>query len=168
MNTIIDDLPLGITLVLEVGDREQFVSRYLATAPQTNSRVLEHLLDGQQRLTAVWRVLHNNYELHSFFVYLPRFDETQRNGEEGRTIFCRGRYYRKNGLKYPLWCDNPGESLKRGMIPTDLLRPEDIQDEIDKWINEATESRKPSDAEKFEEFFDWKKSISDEIRIGPP
>jgi|LSQX01.1.fsa_nt_gb hypothetical protein len=164
MNTIIDDLPLGITLVLEVGDREQFVSRYLATAPQTNSRVLEHLLDGQQRLTAVWRVLHNNYELHSFFVYLPRFDETQRNGEEGRTIFCRGRYYRKNGLKYPLWCDNPGESLKRGMIPTDLLRPEDIQDEIDKWINEATESRKPSDAEKFEEFFDWKKSISDEIK----
>lgn len=40
------------------------------------------------------------------------------------------------------------------MIPTDLLRPEDIQDEIDKWINEATESRKPSDSEKYEEFFD--------------
>ncbi len=47
-NTIIHDLPLGITLVLEVGDQEQFVSRYLNTAPKTGLRVHEQLLDGQQ------------------------------------------------------------------------------------------------------------------------
>jgi len=52
MNTIINNLPLGITLVLEVGEDEQFVSRYLSSAPDNGGRVLEHLLDGQQRLTA--------------------------------------------------------------------------------------------------------------------
>src|SRR5690349_11023125 len=62
VQTIIQNLPLGITLVLNVGDEEKFISRYLVTAPQPNGRVHEHLLDGQQRLTALWRVLHNNYE----------------------------------------------------------------------------------------------------------
>lgn len=66
MNTIINNLPLGITLVLEVGEDEQFVSRYLSSAPDNGGRVLEHLLDGQQRLTALWRVLNNNYEFQTF------------------------------------------------------------------------------------------------------
>ena len=47
LTTVVQGLPLGITLVLEVGDREKFVSRYLATAPKSNSRVFEQLLDGQ-------------------------------------------------------------------------------------------------------------------------
>jgi hypothetical protein len=34
------------------------------------TKVLEHLLDGQQRLTALWRVLHNNYEDETYFVYV--------------------------------------------------------------------------------------------------
>lgn len=59
---VIKNLPLGITLILEVGDEEKFISRHLATAPETNGRVHEHLLDGQQRLTALWRVFRNNYE----------------------------------------------------------------------------------------------------------
>lgn len=32
------------------------------------------MLDGQQRLTAFWRSIHNNYEWETFFVYLPQFD----------------------------------------------------------------------------------------------
>lgn len=62
LETVIHNLPLGITLVLEVGDEERFVSRYLKTAPEEGNRVLEHLLDGQQRLTALWRAFYNNYE----------------------------------------------------------------------------------------------------------
>ena len=38
--------PLGITLVLEVGDEEKFVLRFLETAPNNTGRVHEHLLDG--------------------------------------------------------------------------------------------------------------------------
>ena len=66
INTISHDLPLGITLVLDVGEKELFVSRFLSTAPETGTRVFEHLLDGQQRLTALWRVLHNNYEWEGY------------------------------------------------------------------------------------------------------
>jgi len=164
INTITQNLPLGITLVLEVGENEPFVSRYLSTAPEGNSRVLEHLLDGQQRLTALWRVLHNNYEQHTYFIYMPNLDENEEKHSDEQTIFCRSRYYKSNGVRYPMWCDNPEECLKRGLIPTHLLRPEDIQSEIDEWITNATNHKRPSKPEMLEEFFNWKKDISDQIR----
>lgn len=163
-NTITQDLPLGITLVLEVGEKEQFISRYLSTAPEPNNRVLEQLLDGQQRLTALWRVLQNNYEFQTYYVFVPEFDNHGGKESDEQFIYCRGRYHKKNGQRYPLWCDSPAESLKRGMIPTNLLRPEDIQSDIDKWISDATEINKPSSPDEFEKFFNWKKTISDKIK----
>ena len=121
IETVIKDLPLGITLILEVGDGEKFISRFLATAPEIGSRVHEHLLDGQQRLTALWRIFHNNYELETYFIYLKEFDDYKIDEElEDMTAYWRGRYFKKNGDKYPLWCDDPEETLKRGMIPTQL------------------------------------------------
>jgi len=112
MEMVIHNLPLGITLVLEVGGEEQFISCYLETTPQDTNRVTEHLLDGQQRLTALWRTLHNNYDLETYYIYLKEFGRT--DGEESRddcSVFYRTRYYQKNGLRYPLWCDNPGCAL---------------------------------------------------------
>lgn len=161
--TISQNLPLGITLVLEIAEKEPFISRYLETALNTNGRVLEHLLDGQQRLTALWRVLHNNYEWHSFFVYVPEFDTIDFSDISEPFIYCRGRYYKKNRVRYPLWCDNPTETLKRGMIPTDLLKPEDIKSAIDNWVNSATLYKKPNDVNKLEDFFNWKKKVSEKI-----
>ncbi|MHC1733835.1 MAG: DUF262 domain-containing protein [Bacteroidales bacterium] len=164
VNTVSKNLPLGITLVLEVGDKEQFISRFLSTAPEENSRVLEHLLDGQQRLTALWRVLNNNYEPETYFIYVPEFDDYGEKESDEQFVYCRGRYKKKNGQRYPLWCDQPIECLKRGMIPTNLLRPEDIQNEIDEWIKNATDNNKPQNPEELETFFNWKKSISDKIK----
>ena len=74
LDTVTKNLPLGVTLLLNVNE-EQFVSRYLATAPETSVRVTEHLLDGQQRLTALWRTLQNNYTDATYFLYLPLFDQ---------------------------------------------------------------------------------------------
>jgi hypothetical protein len=164
VNTISKNLPLGITLVLEIGDKELFISRFLSTAPEKNNRVLEHLLDGQQRLTALWRVLNNNYEWETYFIYVPEFDDYGEKESDEQFVYCRGRYFKKNGQRYPLWCDQPIECLKRGMIPTNLLRPEDIQNEIDEWIKVATDNNKPQNPEKLETFFNWKKSISDKIK----
>jgi hypothetical protein len=163
--TIIHDLPLGITLVLEV-DKEKFVSRFLETAPTDSDRVLEHLLDGQQRLTALWRILYNNYEWETYFVYVEEFDDYKyEEGREDLPVFFRGRYYKNNGARYPLWCDDPAQCLKRGLIPTNLLKPEDIQDEIDKWIKDATDDLRPKDdIEKLELFLEKKKKISDKIK----
>lgn len=167
IETVIKDLPLGITLILEIGNVEKFISRFLATAPEIGSRVHEHLLDGQQRLTALWRIFHNNYELETYFIYLKEFDDYESDEElADMTAYWRGRYFKKNGDKYPLWCDDPEESLKRGMIPTQLLRPEDIQSEIDDWIERATSPREPAAGgkEELKKFFDFKKRVNDRIQ----
>jgi hypothetical protein len=163
--TIIHDLPLGITLVLEVHN-EKFVSRFLETAPTDSDKVLEHLLDGQQRLTALWRTLYNNYEWETYFVYIEEFDEYKYDEEkEDLSVFFRGRYLKNNGVRYPLWCDDPAQCLKRGLISTNLLKPEDIQDEIDNWIKQATDGLRPKDdIEKLELFLEKKKRISDKIK----
>ena len=36
-----------------------------------------------------------------------------------------------------MWIDDPKECWNRGFIPIRLLQPEDIKDEIDKWIEVA-------------------------------
>ena len=94
LDTVVQNLPLGVTLLLNV-DKEQFISRYLVTAPQTGARVTEHLLDGQQRLTALWRALHNNYESETFFIYLSAYDDTIEEVDEcpeDYTVFYKGRW----------------------------------------------------------------------------
>jgi len=166
LETVINNLPLGITLVLEVGEQEKFISRYLETAPAGSERVYEHLLDGQQRLTALWRALHNNYEWETYFVYLKEFDNYDRDEErDDLTVFFRGRYMKKNGVRYPLWCDEPSQCLNRGFIPTHLLRPEDIQDEIDDWVEKATAHLEPEDGkDELKAFYEFKKRVSDRIK----
>ncbi len=82
LNTIISNLPVGVTLVLEVAGPEKFVSRYISSAERTLGTVTQNLLDGQQRLTAFWRAVHSNYEKETYFVYLSQFDRN-RNDEAG-------------------------------------------------------------------------------------
>ena len=166
ITTVIRNLPLGITLILEVGDEEKFVSRHLATAPESDGRVHEHLLDGQQRLTALWRVFHNNYESETYFIYLKEFDNFEGDEErEDLSAHSRGRYRKKDGDRYPLWCDKPDECLKRGMIPTHLLKPEDLQTELDQWVEIATKPLEPEDGkDELKKFYDFKRRVSDRIK----
>lgn len=167
VETIIKNLPLGITLILEVGDNEKFISRPIATAPNDGSRVYEHLLDGQQRLTSLWRVLQNNYDSETYYIYLKDLDEYDGDADmEDQTVYWRGRYYKKNGDRYPLWCDDPYRTLQRGFIPTQLLRPEDIQSEIDAWLDEALEPIKAeaTTAELIQSYFEKRQKVSDTIR----
>ena len=139
----VNNLPLGITLILNVGDNLQFIDRHLETAPQTQKRVIEHLLDGQQRLTAFWRLLHNNYEWETYFVYIPEFDKVIDNLQYDEvTGYCQTRWMNKN-RKFPLWADDPAECYKRGLIHSNLLRPGDIQKEIDNWIDLALSDKRP-------------------------
>lgn len=164
---VVHDLPLGITLTLEVGEKEMFISRFLETAePKNGQRVLEHLLDGQQRLTALWRAFHNNYEKETYYIYLAEFDKFE--GDENppdMSVYCRTRYLKQNGDRYPLWCDIPSECLRRGFIPTHLLKPEDIQVEIDEWLEKATAPFEPTAGkEALKAFYDYKRRVSDRIR----
>ncbi|MGX2953424.1 GmrSD restriction endonuclease domain-containing protein [Shewanella sp. JL219SE-S6] len=53
-DTALNNLPIGVALILQVeGSTEPFVSRYISHAePKHPEPVTQHLLDGQQRLTA--------------------------------------------------------------------------------------------------------------------
>lgn len=148
LNTIINNLPVGVTLALEVGGLEKFESRYIASAtPVTPGTVTQHLLDGQQRLTAFWRSMHNNYELETFFVYLPQFDQDESKLDAAVEIRCIPRWINSHQFRMPRWAEDPAQCFKRGFLPVNLLRPGDISAEIDLWLNEATKPLEPKDTD---------------------
>lgn len=148
LNTIINNLPVGVTLALEVAGQEKFESRYIATSePASAGTVTQHLLDGQQRLTAFWRSMHNNYEGETFFVYLPLFDAYWEAPGECMEISCVPRWLNKHQLRMPRWAEDPAQCFKRGLFPVSLLRPGDIAAEIDLWLNEATKPLEPADSD---------------------
>ena len=120
-NTILRDLPVGAALTLDIGNEEPFFSRPLKGVPDKGERVTEHLLDGQQRLTALWRGLHNNYEDRTFFVFF------QKDEESGLPYYVDSlsRYKKKDDTEYrPFWANNPVELWKKRMIPLHLFSPE--------------------------------------------
>ena len=146
LNTIINNLPVGVTLALEVAGPEKFESRYIASSdPTTPSTVTQHLLDGQQRLTAFWRSMHNNYEWETFFVYLPQFESGESKSGAEIEIRCIPRWVNKHQLRMPRWAEEPAQCFKRGLLPVSLLRPGDISTEIDLWLNDATKPLEPAD-----------------------
>lgn len=146
LNTIINNLPVGVTLALEVAGYEKFESRYIASSePSTPGTVTQHLLDGQQRLTAFWRSMHNNYEWETFYVYLPQFDRYWDQPGDVMEISCIPRWVNKNKLRMPRWAEDPAQCFQRGLLPVNLLRPGDISTEIDVWLNDATKPLEPAD-----------------------
>lgn len=123
VETVLRKLPAGALLTLSVDNDEPFLSRELTTAPKSSpgTRVTEHLLDGQQRLTALWRALHDNYESRTYFIKLEE-DADEDDVPDGPRVLSQYRW-NKNGSRYPLWCNNPTEVLDRGYVPLRLLNP---------------------------------------------
>lgn len=169
LNTIINNLPVGVTLALEVAGQEKFESRYIASSdPGTPGAVTQHLLDGQQRLTAFWRSMHNNYEWETFFVYLPQFDRGESKSGSEVEIRCIPRWVNKHQLRMPRWAEEPAQCFKRGLLPVSLLRPGDISTEIDLWLNDATKPLEPADTDpdalaKYKEYTATRDKIKAEI-----
>lgn len=171
LNTIINNLPVGVTLALEVAGVEKFESRYIATSdPSMAGAVMQHLLDGQQRLTAFWRSMHNNYDLETYFVYLSQFDRSESNSDSDVEIRCIPRWVNKSQLRMPRWAEDPSLCFRRGLFPVNLLRPGDISTEIDNWLNSATMSLKPDETQpdalaKFMEYADTRDKIKAKITM---
>lgn len=134
-NTILQDLPVGAALILEIGDKEPFISRTLKGAPESGERVTEHLLDGQQRLTALWRGLHNNYEGRTYFMCMSKDDET------GIPFYVDSisRSRRKEDKEdRPFWANKPREQWARKMIPLHFFSPtSSTQQDFRVWVKEA-------------------------------
>jgi len=134
LTTVLRGLPSGAALILEVGDEEKFKSRTMTDAPENGGKVTEQLLDGQQRLTALWRSLHDKYTDRTYLIGFE--DDPHNGGAKQPYVYGQARWIR-NGTKYPVWTDSAASCWQRGFIPLRLLRPEDAKDEIDAWI-EAT------------------------------
>jgi hypothetical protein len=148
LNTIINNLPVGVTLVLEVAGQEKFVSRYISSAERSVGTVTQNLLDGQQRLTAFWRAMYSNYERETFFVYLPQFDSSNEAAADGEAeVRCIPRWINKNGQRMPRWAEEPPKCFDRGLIPIALLRPGDLATEVDNWLSAATKPLEPAETD---------------------
>lgn len=133
LNNVLLELPAGSVLILEVGDTEKFVSRPVVGAPEDGERVTEHLLDGQQRLTGLWRSLTNDYEDRTYLVKLEQDEETC----APYYAVSFARHYRGD-RRYPIWLDDPEQTWSRRYIPIHLLRPDDEAGaQLEEWATEA-------------------------------
>ncbi len=140
MDSVLRGRPFGAALVLYVGNDKPFVSRPMSGAPMPTQRTTEHLLDGQQRLTALWKALNNLYEDRTYFASLKTPDD------EDTPIVDSVARWMNGDRKYPLWADDPKEQLRRGLVPMYLLNPEIKLEEIGNWCTSATDSIEESQA----------------------
>lgn len=157
LTTVLRGLPSGATLILEVGDEEKFKSRTMVDAPESGEKVTEQLLDGQQRLTALWRSLHDKYPDRS---YLIGFEDDPGDGSTKLPYVYGQARWRKNGSRYPMWVDDPKECWNRGFIPITLLRPDDILPEIRHWIATSV----GNDHDKKDKLFDEIIALRDKVK----
>lgn len=122
-------LPVGVLLILEVGDKELFHSRPIVGAPVVNAKPNMHLLDGQQRMTALWRSLNDNYDDIRVFVRLTKeqsgaedVDATE-SDEVERPLIEIVKLWERKGVMQPVWADDDVACIKRGLAPLAILRP---------------------------------------------
>lgn len=122
-------LPVGALLTLSVGDKELFHSRPIVGAPTPAGRPQMHLLDGQQRMTALWRSLTGHYDDLSLFVPLreaPESPPTEEAVDDVPDIVAEKRWTKHlKGQNYrmPLWVDDDVQVFDRGLLPIACLRP---------------------------------------------
>lgn len=123
-------LPVGALLVLEVGDKELFHSRPISNAPEPTGLPQLNLLDGQQRMTALWKALNDLYEEFTVFVSLKN--------ENVPDVQIVKRYLNKAGNKMPAWANDPKATLERDLFPASILCPgADGEQRLDAWVEEA-------------------------------
>lgn len=123
-------LPVGALLTLEVGDKELFHSRPIVGAPAPQSKPSMHLLDGQQRMTALWRSLTGDYKRDDVEVFISlKPAEPDEEGEiesseslDASKVEAIKRWTRK-GVPQPEWANDATTMLHEGYIPATVLCP---------------------------------------------
>ena len=134
LESVLNGLPVGVALILEVEGEEVFHSRPLKGVAGPFESCSEHLLDGQQRLTALWRALNDDYEDRAFLI-----EET----EDG-DIRVSPKWPRK-------WMKDPAKCWERGFVPVHVACPgSDGEDRANAWTEKAA-GKGPEGFEKFKE-----------------
>lgn len=124
LTAVILNRPLGVFLELEIdpGDKP-FKIRNLPGAPESDEgSCLKNLLDGQQRLIALWKSLSGKYEKH-FYV---QFQKGEKNYEPIGVISIS-----ENGKQKRI-IGNPILEFEANCVPVKILGPDSERDAI-KW-----------------------------------
>lgn len=135
LDSVVRDLPIGSALILEMGDTEAFVSRPLGGAPDPTERCTEHLLDGQQRLTALWKAFNGLYRDAAFFVDLNANSAVENDG--GSRIIGFSRWASADGGTLPKWLDDPQSVYARSLVPVSLIKPSENSVDRQAWCDAA-------------------------------
>ncbi len=136
LDSVLKGLPAGAALVLEVGRDEPFITRRLAGAPEPEEDCTEQLLDGQQRLTALWKSLQDLYEDQMFLAVIKK-PEPDQDGIVPPRVRRFYRWTKSDGRRFPLWLDQPTEVYARGLVPVSLLQPDDVSSKRLDWLKAA-------------------------------
>ena len=114
---ILNGKPLGVFLVLQVNAGSmKFKPRPLEGAPEEKGNCTEQLLDGQQRLTALWRTFNDNYKDRTFYLTFKKTDNSFFH-EEIKSVPRKGRL--KNVI------GNSVREVKENLIPLRILSPDE-------------------------------------------
>lgn len=135
LDSVIRDLPVGSVLIMEMGDTEAFVSRPLEGAPIPAETCTEHLLDGQQRLTALWKAFHGLYEDSVFLLDMKSVTASEIEGSSH--VVCVSRWPTADGVWLPRWVDDPASVHARGLVPVSLLMPAENSANRQAWCDAA-------------------------------
>lgn len=138
-------LPVGTLLVLEVGNEQPFRYRPIVGAPEPKGRPTMHLLDGQQRMTALWRSLTGNYPDLDLFVSLGVPEKSEETDGDAPSpdlpnIERIKRWKVKTGRK-PFWADDPVQCFERDLVPITCLRPGGAgEKQLEEWLSVLREN----------------------------
>ncbi|MFF8571207.1 DUF262 domain-containing protein [Streptomyces sp. NPDC015408] len=154
LESVLNELPIGAMFILQVEGNPPFHPRPIDTGP-AGEKVSELLLDGQQRVTALWKSLQGSYPEREFFV---SFDErTDYGGIAVQAVKISAR----GGKRYPLWIEDPVRLLDRGLIPVRLLLPgEEANKAALEWIKIACGDSQERVLELVMHVNDWRSRFS--------
>ncbi len=129
LNAALRGRPVGCLLLLKTDPHEQppFDPRPIEGSSAPQDAGCEYLiLDGQQRITALWRALRNTDKERQYFIkYKPGEDDD-------------GEVTAHRKMNKQSWLNDPKKCLERGRVPIMLLRhPSDKNEEVTDWIDKA-------------------------------
>jgi len=134
LQSIVEGLPIGSVLILRSrGSEPLFRWRPLSSAPAEGDSPVELLLDGQQRLTALWKALTDSYEGYRYGVKVQGIEELG----TGEAVEKEEATYEVVRLPRRKWMEDPAEWARRGLIPLSLMDPRKDVNELRTWRKAA-------------------------------
>lgn len=130
--------PVGVLLVLEADSSQKVFAtkpiKGFAESSSSAEKCTSYLLDGQQRMTALLRAFHDNYDKETYYI---RFQNDGCHYDLAPNLDLEDEdmgvvVHSKNAQWYRI----PKEEYDRGLFPVRLLNPEDESSFL-KWIRDA-------------------------------